>query len=71
MRTRQAESQPMDPVALTLALWLGLVASVVGLTRASEDAARQATLNQLWGKPAVNELTDINYINPQMVGFGS
>ena len=31
------EPQPLDPVALTLAVWLGLVASVAGLVRLEAD----------------------------------
>lgn len=46
-RTRVAqpeEAAPMDPVALTLALWLGLVAGVTGLVRMSENVAVQAQM---------------------------
>jgi len=39
---KPAETQtvPLDPVALTLALWLGLIVAVTGLVRLSENAAR-------------------------------
>ncbi|HYZ61645.1 MAG TPA: hypothetical protein VE650_04265 [Acetobacteraceae bacterium] len=36
------EAAPLDPVALTLALWLGIVVAVTGLIRLSETAAANA-----------------------------
>ncbi len=36
------EVPPLDPVAVTLAIWLGLVVSVTGLTRISANAAATA-----------------------------
>jgi len=40
----EAEAAPLDPIALTLALWLGLVVGVTGLIRLSENAAANAAL---------------------------
>jgi len=38
----EANVAPLDPIALTLALWLGLVVGVTGLIRLSENAAANA-----------------------------
>ena len=38
------EAAPLDPVALTLAVWLGLIACVTGVIRLSDNAAAQAAL---------------------------
>lgn len=43
-RSRPAQAEqaaPLDPVALALAVWLGLIATVTGLARMSENAAMQ------------------------------
>ncbi len=45
------EPVPMDPVALTLAVWLGLIVGVTGLVRMSENAAAQAAIAQAGGRP--------------------
>ena len=42
----------IDPVALTLALWLGLVVGVAGVSRMSQEAASQAALDEAAGKPS-------------------
>jgi len=42
----EAETAPLDPIALTLALWLGLVVGVTGLIRLSETAAANAARMQ-------------------------
>ncbi len=39
---QEAEYQPLDPVALCLALWLGMMVCGSGLIRLSDDAARRA-----------------------------
>ncbi len=36
----------MDPIALTLAVWLGVIVGVTGLVRLSENAAAQSALSQ-------------------------
>ncbi len=39
------EDQPgLDPIALTLAVWLGVIAGTTGLVRVSPDAAAQTAL---------------------------
>ena len=45
----EADVAPLDPVALTLAVWLGLVVGVTGLIRLSENAAANAARMQ--GQP--------------------
>lgn len=53
MRQRQPETEaaPLDPVALSLALWLGLMVGALGLQHMSEQAALQAAQQQ----PAVQQ----------------
>jgi len=38
----ESEAAPVDPIALTLALWLGVMVAVTGLIRLSEQAAAGA-----------------------------
>lgn len=40
------EAAPFDPIALTLAIWLGLIATATGMVRMSENAAAQAPPRQ-------------------------
>lgn len=43
-RSRPAPAEqaaPFDPIALTLAIWLGLIATVTGMVRMTENAAAQ------------------------------
>ncbi len=42
---QEAELQPLDPIALCLALWLGMLVCVFGFVRMMDDAA-QRTANQ-------------------------
>ena len=42
---KSEEAQPLDPVAMTLAVWLGLIVGVTGFVRMSEHAAARAALN--------------------------
>jgi hypothetical protein len=42
----ETRAEPLDPVALTLAIWLGLVVGVTGLMRLSENAAANAARAQ-------------------------
>ena len=45
---QQAELQPLDPIALCLALWLGMIVCAFGLVRLMDDAAhRTETANHL------------------------
>jgi hypothetical protein len=41
-----SEAAPLDPIALTLALWLGMIVGVTGLIRLSESAAANAARAQ-------------------------
>jgi len=45
-KSSESETAPLDPIALTLALWLGLVVGVTGLIRLSENAAANAACMQ-------------------------
>jgi len=45
-RAAESETAPLDPIALTLALWLGLVVGVTGLMRLSDNAAANAARTQ-------------------------
>ena len=49
-REREDEAG-LDPIALTFALWLGLVVGVAGFTRLSQIAATQAALDEAAGRP--------------------
>lgn len=60
------ESQPMNPIALTLAVWLGLIVGVTGLARMSEQAAARAALAQANGPVAEDSLA----FNPRIIAFG-
>ncbi len=40
-RKPEADAEPLDPIAVSLAVWLGLMVSVLGLQRLSEQAAFQ------------------------------
>ena len=47
-RPGQSEhSSATDPIALTLAVWLGLVTCGVGVSRLAEDASAQAALAEV------------------------
>lgn len=43
----------LDPIALTLALWLGVVAGVSGLDRLRKEAAAQAALRPPAATPVI------------------
>ena len=49
----ESETAKLDPVALTLALWLGLVVGVTGLMRLSETAAVRAQQDQQRSVPTL------------------
>ena len=68
---QERELAPLDPVALTLALWLGLLATVAGLTRLSDAAAAQAMLDQTAGWPAfaVNS-DDAQWVAARLAALG-
>ena len=45
MQDRDTEPKAFDPIALSLALWLGLVVAAMGLQRLSEQAALQEVVS--------------------------
>ncbi len=54
MGQEQGQRPPgLDPIALTLALWLGLVAGVSGLDRLRKEASAQAALRPPAAIPAI------------------
>jgi hypothetical protein len=67
------DAKPLDPIALTLAVWLGVVASVTGLVRLGQDAADQAAITQAiaegGGTPAEAE-PDTSPFSPRLMAFG-
>lgn len=42
----RSETAPLDPIPLTLALWLGIVVAITGLGRLSENAVANAARAQ-------------------------
>lgn len=68
-----AKPPPMDPVALTLAVWLGLVAGVTGLDRAMRQATRDAAFAQYTQSrnplPLVPEDVRTAMLRPAAYGF--
>ena len=64
-------TQPMCPIALTLAVWLGLIVSVTGLTRLSQNAAAQAALAQAANRTGISQPSDDPHpIAMQVLAFG-
>jgi hypothetical protein len=66
----------LDPIALTLAIWLGLVAGVGGLVRLSEDAAFQVALAEAAGDnkataPVATAPVEAAFpFSPRLLAFG-
>lgn len=61
----------LDPIALTLAIWLGLVAGVGGLVRLSEDAAFQVALAEAAGdNKATAPVEAPTPFSPRLLAFG-
>ena len=56
MRQRKPETEtetaPLDPIALSLALWLGLIVGALGLQHMSEQAAEQEAAQAAQQGPA-------------------
>jgi len=48
----EAEATPLDPIALSLALWLGLMVGALGLQHMSEQAAAQQAAQAAQNEPA-------------------
>ena len=57
-RDGQVEARPLNPIALSLAIWLAFVVGVTGLTRLQQEASAQAALDEAAGKPAPSLTTD-------------
>ena len=49
---KDGQVKSLDPIALTLALWLGCVVGAAGLTRLQQQVSAQAALDEAAGKPA-------------------
>jgi hypothetical protein len=60
---------PVDPVALTLAVWLGLIVGVMALLRMSENAAMQAAQAQANAPPGV-AAEMANPFSTRLMAFG-
>jgi len=45
----QSQATRLDPIALTIAVWLGLVVSAAAIERLSADAMTQANMAELRG----------------------
>ncbi len=50
---QRPEDQPLDPIALCLALWLGSMVCLGGLIRLSNDAAQAAHADRIPDHPAL------------------
>ena len=46
------EAEPLNPISLTLALWLGLIVGVTGVTRFVQHAANNAANTQALAAPS-------------------
>ena len=68
-RREADDAQPLDPIALTLAVWLGVIVIVTGLVRMSENASMQASLAQAAGRPGV-AADDIGPLSARMIAIG-
>lgn len=66
----QDDHAGFDPIALTLAIWLGLVACVVGVARLSEAAASQAALAQSAAQSDVQAGPGTAPMSGRMMAFG-
>ena len=68
-RKPEQDDQPpaLDPIAVTLALWLGIVASATGLIRLEREAVAEAALAEAAGEPAPNAS---QALNPHLAAFG-
>lgn len=64
------EAGGVDPVALTLVLWLGLVVGAAGLTRLSQQASAQEALDEAAGKPSLMSTMDVPWTTAQALAFG-
>ena len=71
MDSKQPDVGTIDPVALTLALWLGLMVGVAGISRVSQEAASQAALDEAAGKPGFAlTMDDAQLLAARTMAFG-
>lgn len=63
------DARPMDPVALTLAVWLGLIVGVTGMIRLSDNAAALSAMAQKLQEAAPSAEAQ-NPFNPRLMAFG-
>ena len=59
------EAKPLDPVALTIAVWLGVIVCTTALVRLFEQAAADARLN-----PAAGLQADMPAFSVPVMGYG-
>ena len=68
------EGHGFDPIALTLAIWLGMIVGVTGLIRVSQDAAAQTALAQAAAGQSVagtaKAMEPAGLFNPRLMAFG-
>ncbi len=71
-RKRQPEEDrdSLDPIAVTLAIWLGFVVGVSGITRLAQDAAADAALVQAGQTAAAHPAEETSPFNPRLMAFG-
>lgn len=60
----------IDPVALTLALWLALMVGVGGLVRLSEEASANMTLAEVAGHGQTMESVDMSPFSARSLATG-
>ena len=78
------DGQGLDPIALTLAVWLGVITGTTGLIRMSHDAAAQTELAQAASQaqanrsglqengkaPVLQTAEPAGLFDPRMIAFG-
>ncbi len=68
---KRDEDAPVDPIALTLAVWLGLIVGVNGLVRLSERAEFQASVAQAGAKTSNRQSVEVsNPFSARLMAFG-
>jgi hypothetical protein len=71
-RKRKPEQEPesLDPIALTLALWLGVVVGTSGMIRLAQDASLDQALEQAGEPAAAHPMAETSPFNPRLMAFG-
>ncbi len=67
----QTDVKPMDPIALTLAVWLGLIAGVTELVRLSDRASSEAAARSAIQSDALRPFDDAQPIAADVMALGS